>query len=250
MKIYYFSSGPRERVLKALVADGIEILTVIITDPITTPRIRATVEYCKEVGIPLMTVNKSELNGLVSLVKGSVCLSVGFKYIFQEKLIHAAEVFLNVHGTLLPKYGGARTLNWVIQNGEKESGVTVHKIDKGIDTGPILLQRVFPLSKFETGKSLYRKTLEFEPLVVLDALKLYLSGKYRFMPQDKGLHEQYPNRVPEHSMIDPSLSLLDLIDSVRASDPSEYPAYFMLNGERVCIRLWRETKPDDEHDLI
>ena len=59
---------------------------------------------------------------------------------------------LNVHGTLLPYYAGARTINWIIENGENFSGVTVHKIDKGMDTGPILLQERFAISPFDTEK--------------------------------------------------------------------------------------------------
>jgi methionyl-tRNA formyltransferase len=116
-----------------------------------------------------------------------------------------------------------------------------------------LLQRSFPLSRFETGRSLYRKTLEFEPDVVVEALAIYERiGLANVRPQNYANVERHPDRVPMHSRLDPNRTLAELYNDIRAADPEVYPAYFEVDGQKVCVRLWRQSKPDDEYesDLI
>ena len=250
MKLLYFSSGPRHRVLEAILKAGHQIEKIYVTDPERWPKVRPTIALAEQYGIPLRVLPKREVVSLADDVRGRLCLSAGFAYLFPKETINAASLMLNVHGTLLPKYAGARTLNWVVARREASSGVTVHRIDQGVDTGPILLQRAFPLSPFETGVSLARKTLEFEPAVVVDALKMLETGQARFQNQDAQNVERLPDRTPEHSEVDPSKSLLELFSAIQAADPDHYPAHFYVHGQRVCIRLWRPDKPADEADLI
>ncbi|HXU87956.1 MAG TPA: formyltransferase family protein [Methylomirabilota bacterium] len=250
MELQYFSSGPRERVLDAVLAAGHKVLGVFITDPARWPQVARTVELAARHGIAVRIVRRADLAGLGTELGGSTCLSVGFAYLFPESFIAATKLCLNVHGTLLPKYAGARTLNWVIEHGERESGVTVHVIDAGIDTGPIVLQRAFAVSRFDTGRSLYRKTLAFEPAVVVEALALFESGRAVIRVQDLAGVARHADRTPKHSELDPSCSLLELFDKIRAADPERYPAHFYVDGERVCVRLWRPEKPADESDMV
>ena len=250
MELLYFSSGPRERVLAAVIAASHRILEVITTDPTARPQVAKTIAVAERHAIPVRVVSRDCLAGLAELVRDRVCLSVGFAYLFPEPLINAAALCLNVHGTLLPEYAGARTLNWVIANGEAESGITVHRIDAGVDTGPIMVQRPFPVSRFDTGPSLFEKTLALEPAVVIEALALVESGRAVYAPQDHTGVRRWPDRTPEHSMVDPARPLLELYDAIRASDPRRYPAYFMVDGQKVCIKLWRPTKPESDEYLL
>lgn len=250
MELNYFSSGPREGVLSAVIEAGYVVLGVFVTDPAVWPKVGPTVDIARKKGIPVSIISKANLEELGKSLAGQVCLSVGFAYLFPPSFIQSAKLCLNVHGTLLPKYAGARTLNWVIENGEDVSGVTVHQIDSGVDSGPILLQRSFSLSIFDTGQSLYRKTLEFEPSVVIEALALYEAGKAMSYAQDFSGVVRYPDRVAEHSEIDPRRSLLDLYNTIRSADPDRFPAYFYLEGEKVCVKLWRPSKSADEADMI
>ncbi|MCA9789831.1 MAG: hypothetical protein KC462_08660, partial [Cyanobacteria bacterium HKST-UBA05] len=255
MKITYFSSGPRQQLFEALLASKHDVVRVVTTDPERWPKVEPTLALAKAHGIPVVKIkHKDELDRLVPLLEGTVCLSAGFAFLFPASFLTLIEqqhlMLLNVHGTLLPKYRGGRTLNWVIAHGETESGVTVHQIDTGMDTGPILLQRRFPVSAFDTGKSLYRKTLAFEPEVVLEALALLEVGKAEFTPQPRlnghkhpGL--EVPDRQPEHSELDASQPLCDLYDTIRAADPVDYPAHFFVEGQKVCVKLWRDDKPAD-----
>jgi methionyl-tRNA formyltransferase len=250
MNLLYFSSGPRERVLDALTRAGHQVGRVYSTDVARWPKVARTIAIANDRGIPVQIVRKSELIAIGDQVCGQICLSVGFAFLFPPPFLKAAKVCLNVHGSLLPQYAGARTLNWVIACGETHSGVTVHVVDEGVDTGPILLQRSFPLSPFETGRSLYRRTLEFEPQVVLDALALYEARGLSAVRPQSGQAVRFPDRVPEHSRLDPTKPLIELVDQIRAADPDAYPAFFEIEGQRVCVRLWRPDKPEDEADLV
>lgn len=249
MKVCYFSSGPREKVLRAILEAGHEVAGVYVTDIKRWPGLRRTIELAELNKIPVETVVRDDLQDLGLRLRDQIVFSAGFAFIFPPAFLAGPRLCLNLHGTLLPKYRGSRTLNWVIECEDGESGVTVHRIDEGVDTGPILLQRSFPLSPFETGRSLYRKTLAFEPKVAVEALAKLERGEATFSTQRNGA-EQFPDRIPDHSQLDPSRSLNDLLPQIRAADPDLYPAYFFVNGEQVCIRIWRPKKPATENDLV
>lgn len=252
MDLFYFSGGPRERVLAAVLAAGHRVRHVFVNDPGRWPKVRSTIDLAESAGIPVSVIGKkADVEQATELAAGGICLSAGFTYIFSKQFLDKVEICINVHGSLLPKFAGARTLSWAIVDGEVESGVTVHRIDEGVDTGAILLQRSFPLSPFETTRSLARKTGNLEPSVVVDALALYeAKGEAAFRPQPSPPLPLRPNRIPAHSELDSGRALRDLVNDIRAADPDAYPAYFYHHGEKVCIRLWRPDKPAEEADLI
>lgn len=251
MNIYYFTSGPRERVLKKIVDEKHCVKAVFVTNPDRWGKVGETVSLAEKLRIPVHVVKKEELEMVGERLKEQIIFSAGFAYIFPKQFLEVTDLCLNVHGTLLPHYGGARTLNWIIENGEEFSGVTVHEIDEGVDTGPILIQEKFSISKFDTGNSLYRKTLEFEPEVVAKALKMLgEAASPIYMEQSSNGIKTYPNRIPRHSELNPDESLNSLYNKIRASDPINYPAYFFVDGQKVCIKLWRPNKKNNECDMV
>jgi methionyl-tRNA formyltransferase len=251
LKLQYFSGGPHERVLSALLKAGHSLEKVFVNDVERWPKVGATVEFARAHGIPVEVIGKrADLDRIVPEITGKNCLSAGFNFLFPKTVLDASAVFLNVHGSLLPKYAGARTLGWVIENGEAESGVTVHVIDEGVDTGPIIHQRAFALSPFETTRSLALKLALIEPAVVLEALEKYERVGLSDACAQESVEAILPNRIPEHSRLNPAEPLAALINKIRAADPDHYPAYFELNGEKVCIRIWRPGKPENEADLV
>jgi methionyl-tRNA formyltransferase len=252
LDLLYFSGGPRERILEALLRAGHRVERVYVNNPTRWPKVAPTIALARLRNIEVKTiVGKSGLLDLASDVAGKICISAGFNYLFPRQVIERAGCFLNVHGSLLPKYPGARTLPWIIENGETESGVTVHLVDDGMDTGPVLVQKPFALSPFETTRSLARKLRDLEPKVVLEALRVYeRDGISRVSPQTEHSLPHLANRVPEHSKLDPTRPLTELFNKIRAADPEEYPAYFFYHGEKVCVRLWRPNRSPLEDDLI
>ncbi|WFU18955.1 formyltransferase family protein [Bradyrhizobium sp. CB3481] len=237
--------------MKRLISEGYDVSGVYVTDPERWPKVASTVSYAREVGLPVRILRREDLLTPPDELRDAQCLSVGFGFILPKAFLAHVRICLNVHGTLLPKYPGARSLNWLLANGEQDSGVTVHIVDEGVDTGPIVLQRAFRLSNFESSASLLRKTLEFEPDVVVDALRRFeREGLSCAAPQSPLQAARFPDRAPTHSEIDPEKPLAGLFNEIRAADPDRFPAYFYVDGQKVCIRLWRPDKPADEWDLI
>ena len=83
---------------------------------------------------------------------------------------------VNIHASLLPAYRGAAPIQWVILNGEKETGVTIMQMEKGLDTGDMLLKKAIPIEPKETGESLHDKLMEVGAELIVEALPLIESG--------------------------------------------------------------------------
>lgn len=109
-------------------------------------------------------------------------LSLEYNRIIRPNDFQSERIF-NIHFSLLPKYRGMYTSALPILHGERESGVTLHKIDNGIDTGDIVAQQAFPLSPDETCRSLYFKYIEHGTALVCKHLKALILGNEHSFPQ-------------------------------------------------------------------
>lgn len=112
-------------------------------------------------------------------------LSLEFRRIIKVDRFASKSLF-NIHFSKLPKYRGVYMATWPILNGETEAGVTLHLMDEGIDTGPIVDQRHFALPAHVTARSLYEMFMDeaFE-LFKKNFLRL-VYGDYRLVEQDHG----------------------------------------------------------------
>ncbi|MGW8952148.1 methionyl-tRNA formyltransferase [Streptomyces sp. NPDC055709] len=142
---------------------------------------------------------------------------------------------LNVHDSLLPAYAGFSPLIWALINGEKEVGVTAHRMDADLDMGDIVLQRSVPVGPRDTATDLFHRTVDLIGPIVVDALERIESGTAVWTPQDRGRASFFHKRSIEDSRIDWSWPAEDLERFVRAqSDP--YPnAFTHHRGERIRI---------------
>ena len=87
---------------------------------------------------------------------------------------------LNIHPALLPKYPGIHSIERAVQAGEKEVGVTVHFVDEGVDTGPIIVQEPLPVSNSETLERLTERVHGLEHRLYPEAIRRVLAGDVRF----------------------------------------------------------------------
>ena len=87
-----------------------------------------------------------ELQNAYHFIKNINIIFVSINYLFiinNDIIKHADLMSINVHGSLLPKYRGRTPHVWAIINGERRAGITIHKIEEGCDTGPIIKQKKF-----------------------------------------------------------------------------------------------------------
>src|SRR5512140_3815399 len=90
---------------------------------------------------------------------------------------------LNIHASLLPRHRGAAPIQAAILAGDAETGITIMKMDAGLDTGPMLRQRAIPIAVDETGGSLFEKLSKLGGELLLETIPDYISGKLLPQPQ-------------------------------------------------------------------
>ncbi|AWS43147.1 methionyl-tRNA formyltransferase [Streptosporangium sp. 'caverna'] len=142
---------------------------------------------------------------------------------------------LNIHDSLLPAYAGFSPLIWALINGEKEVGVTAHRMNAELDAGDIVIQRAVPVGPGDTVTDLFHRTVDLIEPIVQESLDLIASGRAQWIPQDRSKASFFHKRSIEDSRIDWNWSAEDLERLVRAqSDP--YPnAFTYYRGERIRI---------------
>ncbi len=143
--------------------------------------------------------------------------------------------WINLHGSLLPKYRGAAPINWAIVNGESKTGITTMQVDAGMDTGPILLQKEMEIGADETAPELSRRmSVEGSDLVV-DSLLQLDRGEIVARPQDKSQATSAPLLKKQHGLLDWSLTAQQVYNRIRGFDP--WPgAYTFFRGQHC--RIW------------
>ena len=201
-------------------------------------------EIAKKKNIKLTIANKKNILECFKYENEECLLSVGYRFIIPETIFSCFRYAINIHPSLLPKYRGAYSGYAIIENGEKESGITAHFIDKGIDTGDIINQKKILLELSDTVTSMSQKIMKIEPLFVLESLWLIKTRTYKSIVQPKNENEEIFNskRIPEDSKIDSSVALVELVNKIRACDAEHYPAYFIIENKKVNIRLEFENE--------
>ena len=142
---------------------------------------------------------------------------------------------LNLHDSLLPKFTGFSPVLWALISGESEFGLTVHRMDDGLDTGDILIQHSLPIGPTDTGTELVMRGMDLIPGALRDALHALESGTAVWRPQNKAERTYFHKRSERDSLIDWSWPAEDLERFVRAlSEP--YPrAFSFYRGQRTEV---------------
>ena len=108
----------------------------------------------------------------------------------------------NLHGSLLPAYRGRCPVNWVLVNGETQTGVTLHHMVKKADAGDIVGQRVVPIAPEDTAFTLYGKLCDAAGILLDELLPLMKIGQAPRIPQDISRGSYFGGRRPEDGRID------------------------------------------------
>jgi methionyl-tRNA formyltransferase len=141
---------------------------------------------------------------------------------------------LNVHGSLLPKYRGAAPIQWALINGEKETGVTIMQMDRGIDTGDILLQEKVAIAPDDTAGTLSIKMAEIGGKTLGKAIDLLRADKLKPVKQDDTQASFAPLLSKEKRQLNWSQTAEQISCLIRGLDP--WPAtYTMLSGKRIRL---------------
>ena len=141
---------------------------------------------------------------------------------------------INVHASLLPRYRGAAPISAAILDGETVTGITIMRMDEGLDTGPILAQAECPIAPDETTASLTAKLAELGAELLVETLAGWLEGAVQAQPQDNAQATYCSQLEKKDGLLDWSQPAAHLDRQVRACDP--WPgAYTTWQGQRLKV---------------
>lgn len=147
---------------------------------------------------------------------------------------------LNVHTSLLPKYRGASPIQSAILNGETETGVTIMKMDVGLDTGGILTQRTTPIRAEDNAATLHDRLAQIGAELLVETIPLYAAGKIQPHPQQHEFATHVAKIKKEDGRVDWSQPARVIWNRIRAFTP--WPgAFTYLPGaaQPVLLKLWQ-----------
>lgn len=143
---------------------------------------------------------------------------------------------VNVHASLLPKYRGASPIQWAVINGEKVTGVTIMRMDTGIDTGDMIAKREVALAEDETGGSLFDKLSGVGAKLCVEAMKAIEEGSATYTPQNDEEATHTTMIGKELGLIDWTKPAEEIERLVRGLNP--WPsAYTHLDGK--TLKVWK-----------
>jgi methionyl-tRNA formyltransferase len=175
-------------------------------------------------------------------MRPDLIIVVAFGQILKRNLLTVPEWgIINIHASLLPKYRGAAPIQWAILNNESKTGLTVMRMDEGLDTGPILFQREVPILQEETAGQLHDRLSQLAGDVIIKALAHMAKTQVNEIPQDDS-SAIYASKIERSdSLIDWKQPANRISCLVRALDPRP-GAYTLLEGKQ--IKLFSSTVVD------
>ncbi|MCK4546032.1 MAG: methionyl-tRNA formyltransferase [Candidatus Eisenbacteria sp.] len=247
MRIAYFghrsiACGP----LEAMLSGGREVVGIVahpedsvLSDPEWSARVRA---LAGEAGVPLETPEEIDEEFLATFRGWNVDLGVvvGYLSILRPSLLEIPRRgFINIHAGLLPRYRGRAPLAWAIMNGDKEAGLSIHVIDEGVDSGPVIAQRKYAIGENETSGELYQRIQLDIPGLVMEVVDRMEAGPVEGTPQDEERAMCFPLVTPAHARIDWARPAARIHDQVRALSRPYPGAWTLYRGRKLTV--WRTS---------
>ena len=169
---------------------------------------------------PTAIKNNEEFRSQLSTIKPEAIIVVGYGRIIPQWMIDLPRFGnLNLHASLLPKYRGAAPIQWAIANGETVTGVTTMRIDAGLDTGDILMQRELPILRDDTAETLGPKLASIGAELMIETLHGLERGDVQPAPQDHSRATLAPILKKEDGRIDFSRTADELFNRLRGFRP-------------------------------
>ena len=183
-------------------------------------------------------VREEEFQAVLRELNPDLIVVVAFGQLIPKSILELPRYgCVNVHASLLPKYRGAAPIQWAVIDGEKESGVTIMKMDEGLDTGDMIAKAVVPLAADETGGSLFDKLSQIGAQLLIDTIPALEAGT--------AVCEKQPQEspTPYAAMLNKKMGLIDwnqdasVIEClIRGLNP--WPsAYTYLKGK--TLKIWQ-----------
>lgn len=228
--------------IEALLNSGYDIAAVFThaDDPKENAFYASVAQLCANKGIPVHApedANHPLWIERIAKLDPEYIFSFYYRNLLSEPLLALAKKgAFNLHGSLLPRYRGRAPANWVLVNGETETGVTLHRMVKRADAGAIVAQHRVAIERSDTGLTLHAKLRTAASDLLRDTLPNMLQGKITETPQDESKATVFGRRTPADGKLVWAKPAEELFNLVRAVT-RPYPGAFCAVGEHKLI-VW------------
>jgi methionyl-tRNA formyltransferase len=186
--------------------------------------------------------NNDEFCAQLTALKPDATIVVGYGRLIPQWMLDLPPLGnINLHASLLPKYRGAAPIQWAIAKGETVTGATTMRLDAGLDTGDILLQRELPIAPDDTAETIAPRLAAIGADLMLETLGGLQDSTIRPRPQDHMQATLAPILKKEDGLIDFSRTAEEIINRMRGFQP--WPgAYSKFRGKNLQILQAWPTK--------
>ena len=228
-----------EKSLDKLIEKGEEIVAVYCPPDLPNGKFDSVKQKALDLSIPVhqhKTLKAPEVREEFITLNADLAILAFVPYIVPPQVFSVPRWgSICFHPSLLPKYRGASAINWALIKGESFSGITLFWVDKGIDTGPILLQKKVQVDPDDTTGSLYfNKIFPLGIEAIGEAVDLINKGDPPRIVQDEAKATYDPPCRDEHARIDWSKPAQEVYNLIRGCDPQP-GAHTTYNGKMVRI---------------
>lgn len=187
--------------------------------------------------------NNEEFRNQLGKIAADAIIVVGYGRIIPPWMLQMPRFGnINVHGSLLPKYRGAAPIQWAIASGETVTGVTTMKLDEGLDTGDILLQRELEINSDDTAVTIAPRLAMLGADLLIETLHGLEQGSIIPQPQDNSRASLAPILKKEDGLVDFSRTATEIHNRLRGFQP--WPgAYTVFRGKILKVVAARPAEP-------
>ena len=194
--------------------------------------------------------NNDDLKEVIESIKPEIVITIAYGRIIPLELLDMPKFgWINVHFSLLPRWRGAAPVQWAILSGDQETGITVFKLDKGMDTGPLYLEQATPINPKESSNDLLSRLSEIGSYLAIKSLELISEGVIP-KPQSSNGITLAPKISKNDGKIDWQQNSDQIVNRFRAL--SSNPGVWSLLGELrikidslVAVSFPNQIKPAD-----
>ncbi len=236
--------------LEALVNAGHEVV-LAVTQPdkpqgrkqiLIAPPVKQTAE---KLGIPVYQPKRVREPEALALLRGyepELIVVAAFGQILPKELLDMPTYgCINVHASLLPKYRGAAPIQWAILNGDAVTGVTIMRMDVGLDTGDMIAKAEVAITPADTGGSLFDRLAETGAKLCVETIPSIVDGTAVYTPQDEQAATKVGQISKKDGLIDFTRSAAAIECQIRGLNP--WPsAYTSLAGK--TLKIWSAQVSD------
>lgn len=239
--------------LERLVESGFRV-NLVLTQPdrpkgrglglVAPPAKQAAERLSIPISQPEKIKHNEELRGKLEVIAPDAIIVVGYGRIIPPWMLQLPRYGnINLHASLLPKYRGAAPIQWAIASGENMTGVTAMRIDEGLDTGDILLQKEIAIASEDTSETLSPRLAAMGAELMIETLHGFQSGSIRAQKQDNTKASLAPMLKKEDGRIDFNRTAGKIYNRFRGFQP--WPgAFTTFRGRGMTITAMKPASEE------